>query len=248
MLKIGMVALAAMAFTSFSAVAESKVQIVKSGGKICISSNGTPDHSIGKFPNSGNPHRFKPQSTRLCVTANPSRGSRANYVPVTGIANNGVFIRPGTADYYDSSSRRGHSRDRSSGWRLEGVGSGKVLGLDHNLAHVDKRGIYHYHGLSSALKGIAEGTRIGWAVDGHEIHYVPSARSSWRLKRGTRPTEPFGRYDGKYEQDFEFIAGSGSLDECNGAMLNGKYTYFATSAYPFFPRCVYGTEVTRMRP
>ena len=46
--------------------------------------------------------------------------------------------------------------------------------------------------------------------------------------------------DGTYNEDYEYIAGSGNLDECNGAKSNGKYIYFATNRYPFFPRCFLG--------
>ena len=31
----------------------------------CISSDGTPNHKIGNFPNKGNPHKFKRQKTTL---------------------------------------------------------------------------------------------------------------------------------------------------------------------------------------
>ncbi|MEL6690365.1 MAG: YHYH protein [Pseudomonadota bacterium] len=50
-----------------------------------------------------------------------------------------------------------------------------------------------------------------------------------------------GAHDGTYEEDYEYVAGSGNLDECNGAMVNGQYMYFATDTYPFFPRCFTGT-------
>jgi hypothetical protein len=58
--------------------------------------------------------------------------------------------------------------------------------------------------------------------------------------RGIRPTPPGDTYDGTFEQDFEYSAGSGTLDECNGALLDGTYTYFATDTYPFYPRCFKG--------
>jgi hypothetical protein len=30
-------------------------------------------------------------------------------------------------------------------------------------------------------------------------------------------------------------------------MVNGRYVYFATDAYPYFPRCLYGTKITRIK-
>lgn len=43
-------------------------------------------------------------------------------VKTVDIAKNGIIIRPGTADYFDASSPRGHSRNRSSDWNLDGMG------------------------------------------------------------------------------------------------------------------------------
>lgn len=117
-----------------------------------------------------------------------------------------------------------------------------MLGMDSNNAHVDHRGLYHYHAPAPALTTSLDGTLIGYAADGFPIHYVGDrAQPSWQLKTGTRPTAPKGRYDGTYEQDWKHVAGSGNLDECNGASVNGSYVYFATDSFPFFPRCFRGT-------
>lgn len=218
--------------------------------QLCFSSNSIPDHPTGTFPNSGNPNAISEQSIEFCVDGSPEKGDRPERVIVTGIAKNGVIIRPGTADFYDASSPRRHSRDRSSGWNLDGMGARDELGLDQNNAHVGPGGVYHYHGVPPTLAaGItSEDTRIGWAADGFEIHYIgDAARPSYQLKSGLRSTAPGGAYDGTYNQDFEFVRGLGNLDECNGAMLNGTYTYFATDGYPYYPRCLYGTEITRLR-
>ncbi|MGX9357146.1 YHYH protein [Roseobacteraceae bacterium S113] len=215
----------------------------------CISSNSLPDHPTGQFPNPGNPHSMRAQDISICVPSAPEKGEVAQPVTVTGIARNGVLIRPGTADYYDARSPRGHSRDRSSGWNLEAMGASETLGLDANNAHVDYRGLYHYHGMPPALAETGDGTRVGWAADGFEIHYVgTSAKPSWMLKAGTRPTAPGGAYDGTYVEDYEFVAGAGNLDACNGAFTQtGEYVYFATDTYPFYPRCLYGTDITHIR-
>ncbi len=242
---LGVLALATAAFAI-----SNQVRVTESSDMRCISSNGYPDHSIGQFPNSGNPHSISAQSIQFCVTATPEKTSRATEVETVGIAENGVIIRPGTADYYDASSPRGFSRDGSSGWNLEGMGASELLGLDQNNAHVDQRGLYHYHGVPPTLAATVtnEDTRIGWAADGFEIHYVgDNARPSYQLKSGTRSTAPGGTYDGTYNEDFEYVRGLGNLDECNGAMLNGTYTYFATDTYPFYPRCLYGSQVTVFR-
>lgn len=237
------VATAAVGVLSAQAIAASNtVKITEVNGQRCVISNNIPDHQTGKFPNSGNPNSISSQSIKLCVDATPIKGSSPKDMRGTiGFALNGVIIRPGTADWYDASASRGHSRDRSSGWNLDGVGARELLGLDSNNAHVGPDGEYHYHAPSDGILAAAQGTLIGYAADGHEIHYVGSgAKPSWQLKSGTRETAPGGQYDGTYNQDFEFVAGSGNLDLCNGGTMNGEYVYFATDTYPFFPRCAYG--------
>ena len=55
---------------------------------------------------------------------------------------------------------------------------------------------------------------------------------------------------GTFSQDWEYVAGSGDLDECNGRtgvtpeFPNGIYHYFATDSYPYFQRCVKGAVAT----
>ena len=241
------IALSAACATALYA-ATNQVQIEESASEICITSNSIPDHDIGQFPNAGNPHSISAQNISTCLPATPAKGDTPQNARTVGIMENGVVIRPGTADYYDASSPRGHSRDASSGWNLDGMGPGNTLGLDSNNAHVDHTGIYHYHGVPDAVVQTSEDTRIGWAADGFEIHYVgDNAQPSYMIKGGTRDSAPGGAHDGTYNEDFEFIAGAGNLDQCNGADVDGTYTYFATDAYPFFPRCLYGTEIVNIR-
>lgn len=231
------------------AMAEATVTV--SNDLRCVASDGLPDHSVGRFPNSGNPNRLSLQKIDFCVTASPEYGGVARPVKTIGIATNGVIIRPGTADWFDPDAPRGFSRDRASGWRLDGMGAGDRLGLDINHAHVDRNGIYHYHAAPEALVELP-GSLVGWAADGFEIHYLGDAvTSSYRLRSGTRPTAPGGAFDGTYVQDWEYVAGSGTLDECNGAMVNGTYRYFATNTFPYFPHCLKGRtimEFGRRRP
>ena len=226
---------------SIPAYAKNIVSITFNGQEKCINSNGVPSHKIGNFPTKGNPHRFKPQNIKFCFSLNPKKLSKASdRARVSGVTLTGIPIRPGTADWYDPNSRRGHSKNSSSGWKLEAITPEKKLfGLDANNAHVDKRGLYHYHGVNRNLFTNGS-TKIGYAADGFEIHYLSEIRSSYQLKSGNRKTAPFGRHDGTYKQDYIFVKGSGNLDECNGMILKGKYVYFATDKFPFFPRCHWG--------
>ena len=219
------------------------VKTTVSGDKRCISSNGVPNHTIGKFPNSGNPHSFRKQELRFCFDVSPRKNARPTFnTPNVGIGLNGIVIRPGTADWYDPSKRRGFSRNPASGWKLEGMGSAAALGMDQHNAHVDHRGLYHYHGVPVGLVESRKSSLIGYAADGFEIHYVgDKVKSSYVLKPGKRPTPPHGRYDGRFVQDWRYEKGSGTLDQCNGGMLDGRYVYFATETFPFYPRCHWGT-------
>lgn len=212
--------------------------ISQSGGQTCISSNGTPSHAIGPFRG---PNRFQALSLRYCFDSTPElRGRVTLDVSVVGVTLEGIPIRPGTAEWWDPNGRRGYSRDRSSGWNLQALYHDSIIQLDAAGGHVDGRGLYHYHDVSRSVLGDAG--LLGMAADGFEIRYATRhVASSWQLKTGTRSSGPGGAYDGEFEQDYEYVAGSGTLDECNGAMVDGVYTYFATETYPFVPRCFRGT-------
>ena len=71
--------------------------------------------------------------------------------------------------------------------------------------------------------------------------------SSFRLKSGNRPSgtaNPGGAYDGTYVDDYEYVAGSGDLDQCNGMMWKGSYGYYVVNAYPWVLSCFKGTPNT----
>lgn len=207
------------------------------GDQRCITSDGVPDHDTGPWRAGAT---VEEQNHGFCMDATPEvTGTITRNVRISGITVTGIPMRPGTAEYYDPSSERGYSRDPSSGWNVEGMGG---LIMDAQNAHVDGGGLYHYHGIPSAVVDGLDGSLFGYAADGFEIHYVgDQAQSSWQLKSGERASGPRGAHDGTYVQDYEFVAGSGTLDECNGGMLDGQYVYYATDTYPFFPRCFKGT-------
>lgn len=216
--------------------------ITTSGTMTCIQSNGAPDHAMGRFPNKANPNSFQLQQLDFCFPSEPELAASTTTGQMTvGVTLTGVPIRPYTAGYYDPTGRGGQSNDPVSGWRQQAMHNPQSLGMDDQNGHVDRAGLYHYHGVSTAYLAGQNSNLLGYAPDGLEIRYSPAdAVSSWQLKTGTRPTAPGGPYDGRFEEDFTYVAGSGSLDDCNGAVVNGTYTYFATDTYPFFPRCFKG--------
>lgn len=231
-----------IATTSTASALENSVSTEVKGDMTCISSNGVPNHDMGRFPNSANPNAFRLQDLTFCFPTSPQMAKTVTRDLMTvGVSVTGVPIRPYTAGYYDPDGRRGFSQDPSSGWRQQAMHDPRSLGMDDQNGHVDKSGLYHYHSTSQDLVASQEGTMIGYAPDGFKILYSPStATSSWQLKSGKRPSPPGGTYDGTFEEDFEYVAQSGTLDECNGGLVNGTYTYFATDTYPYFPRCFKG--------
>jgi len=234
----------------------SQVALSSSGQGQKLTSNGLPDHAVGQFPNKGNPHRIAAQSYTFTLpqTGAPGTAQALGLGTLFGVAVNGVPFDPGAAEFWQGNPR--------SGWQYEALGGAVALGLDANYAHVQPSGAYHYHGLPVGLltdlgwSGKTASPLIGYAADGYPIYamtaevngQVVKMTSSYQLKSGNRPggSEPSGRYDGAFIQDDQYVAGSGALDECNGAMVTsaeypeGTYAYFLTDTFPVIPRCLKG--------
>jgi hypothetical protein len=75
--------------------------------------------------------------------------------------------------------------------------------------------------------------------------------ASYRLKTtpsSGRPSTSIAAM-GTFTQDYEYVAGLGDLDECNGRFgvtpefPNGIYHYYITDGYPYIQRCVKGTPM-----
>lgn len=245
--------------------AASRHQFTRTGEGLSVTSNGIPEHPVGRFPNRGNPHTIRPQGYEIVLPSNPTPAAAITVMERTpfGIALNGVYFDPGAAEYWQG--------DPGLGWQYEALGGAVPLGLDENHAHVQPSGAYHYHGIPEALAkrlGAAPGKhspQVGWAADGFPVYVrsgytnpkdpqsgVATLKSSWQLKSGNRPGGtggPGGIFDGAFVQDYEFVEGSGDLDECNGRFCvtpefpEGTYTYFLTNEWPVIPRAFRGTPV-----
>ena len=80
---------------------------------------------------------------------------------------------------------------------------------------------------------------------------LKNMKSSYRLKTADRGGDgketPTGKPDGSYALDFEYVAGSGDLDEFGGRtgvtpeFPKGTYYYVLTEEFPFIPRKFKGT-------
>ena len=242
------------------AIAESQISATVQGNQRILKSNGIAPHNTGQFPNDNNPNPIREQDFSYHIPVEPQLAPEVTKEGfIFGIAVNGVLFDPETAAYYQG--------DSSLGWRYNALSGAIKFGLDENYAHVQPRGIYHYHHLpTQLLDNLNQSPKkhsalIGWAADGFPIYAlygyqngdaanskIVEMSSSYRLKKGDRPggKEPGGFYDGTFIADYEYVEGLGKLDECNGRMTvtpdfpDGTYAYFLTEDFPNIPRCFKG--------
>jgi hypothetical protein len=233
-----------------------------------LAGNGIPDHAV----TSGN--FATPISAQNLAIAFPRAGTvAASNTTLTrqpyGYALNSVKFDPGTDGTCASSATStapGGGCVAAMGrdpWNLEAMGGAFVFGTDENNAHVQPNGQYHYHGMPETTVAKAGQTMIlvGFAMDGFPMYArygysqatdatsaIKKVTPSWQKKanpdagRPSVSTFPMGTFT----QDFEYVAGSGDLDDCNGRVgvtpeyPTGTYHYYITDAYPFIQRCLKG--------
>ncbi len=234
--------------------APSQVSITVEGGFRVIRANGLPDHAPGQFPNRGNPNGLAAQNYTFRMPLQPKENTTFTRLAMHpfGVALNGVVFDPGAAEWWQMDPR--------SGWTLDPISGSQKLGIDRHNAHVQPSGVYHYHALPTGLVekrtgGKEKVAQVGWAADGFPIYgpwdysdakntnsAVKRMKSSYRLREGTRPGGPGGKFDGSYVEDFQFVRGAGDLDEANGRFgvtpefPQGTYHYVLTDDFPFIPR------------
>jgi hypothetical protein len=236
-----------------------------------IAANGIPDHPVGTFPNSHNPNTITEQIIKDSFSLQPVETDKSTTLggPTgpTGYVLNGVKIDANTAGSCDDSGENCSLVGNTGNWHIEALGHNSFdFGTDDNNAHVQPGGVYHYHGMPEGFITKQGGsntkmTIIGWAADGFPIYArygysiasdststLASMKGSYQLVTtviGSRPsteTYPLGTFG----EDWEYVAGSGDLDECNGRVgvtpefPEGTYHYYATDSYPYFQRCVKG--------
>lgn len=250
-------------------------------GKRTIYSNVFPDHDYcltGNNIPAPFDHIFQIPINQTMGTSPTSVLSSTNRPDrYFGIGLNGVLMAPAPAlPFVFQNTNNG---EYNWNWVFEPTnnqGSGPAwVGLDCASAHTGPQG-YHYHGnmfeyAENIQTGISTTTtpptgpiQIGWASDGYPILYrfapdglggLALLQPSYQLKAGDRPgdgvIEPCGPYNGKYTNDYEYVMGSGDLDECNGIQRNVTlttsegveifdYFYVVTDAFPQISRCITG--------
>jgi hypothetical protein len=234
-----------------------------------MTGNGIPDHAVvgGNFATA-----VGVQSLSVTFPLAPAAAAAPTTLVRTpsGYALNSVKLDPGTDGSCASSATStapGNGCVAIMGrdpWRLEAIGGAFKFGTDENNAHTQPNGQYHYHGMPEGMlaKAGSSVTLVGFAVDGFPIYArygysvatdagsaIKVVTGSWQLKA----TPDAGRPDttvfpmGTFTSDYEYVAGSGDLDECNGRtgvtpeFPQGTYHYYITDSYPFIQRCVKGS-------
>jgi hypothetical protein len=234
-----------------------------------LTGNGIPDHAItgGSFATP-----MSPQSLSLFFPLQPQMAAEITtpFRQGSGYALNSVKFDPGTAGTCAAtatSTRPGDGCDLAMGrdpWTIEALGGSFSFGTDENNGHTQPNGQYHYHGMPEgllagagmavklvgfALDGFPVYARYGYSVATDSLSALKIMKGSWQLK----PTADPGRPDletfamGTFTADYEYVAGSGDLDECNGRtgvtpeFPQGTYHYYITDTFPFIQRCVKGT-------
>jgi len=238
-----------------------------------LTGNGIPDHNVtnGRFatPISAQEVRESIPLRPVLSTADPT------VVRDPGYTLNGIGLEPGTGGRCPDSATSAADCDPAGGngtWKMVAL-PGNVsnwqfsFGVDDNNAHVQPGGQYHVHGLPTILINQTPGAlgsqmvHVGWAIDGFPIYSqygyqdasdanssIVELASSYQTIASPDATRP--SVDdielGHFEQDWEYVEGSGDLDECNGRFgvtpefPEGIYHYYITTTYPFVQRCVKG--------
>ncbi|MEM9361745.1 MAG: YHYH protein [Bacteroidota bacterium] len=233
-----------------------------SGTTRAITVNGVANHLVGEFPNSGNPSTIATTIENYSMTTEPELAANVTTGQgyTTAVYFSGVVGEPYTAEYFIGSDGT-VNRD----WNMTTLQSERNLGLDCNNAHVQPTGRYHYHGTPSnyiSLEGIdgTEMVKVGYAADGFPIYYkyayaddgatLVELSSGYQLRTtergGDGTSAPDGCPNGLYFQDYEYVDGVSSLDECNGTFgktpeSDNEYFYVITDNFPSSPLCFSGT-------
>jgi hypothetical protein len=238
-----------------------------------LTANGIPDHAVtdGNFATPISAQTVL-QNFNLSPAVTSAMGTRL-VKTASGYVLNGVKLDPETAGTCSStatSTLQGGGCVMAAGsgpWNLEAIGGVFVFGTDASNGHVQPNGQYHYHGMPVGYVNRVNGgkaaiTLVGFAVDGFPIYakygYSAAQDATSGLKAVTSSyqkllTPATGRPStttfplGTFTQDYQYAAGSGDLDECNGRFgvtpefPGGIYHYYITETFPYVQRCVKGS-------
>ncbi|WP_252736683.1 MULTISPECIES: YHYH protein [unclassified Psychrosphaera] len=241
-----------------STVFNGDLEISVVGDKCLFATNMIPNHDFNDGVNAF-PNQVSAQDETFEITTSPSHAATITDLTLmmdNALMLNGVKVDLIAAACYNVGNEKIGCNDMSTPWRFDPVYIPNGFRVDSHNAHTQPDGSYHYHGNPNALFWDGDDTVvspvIGFAADGYPIFgsyfddngVIRKAQSSFKLKAGSRPSDassPGGTYDGTYRDDYEYTAGAGDLDECNGMTVDGVYGYFVTDGYPYVMSCFKGT-------
>ncbi len=232
------------------------LNIAVAGGKCVFSTNAIPNHDFNDA--AGFATFVSEQNDTYEITASPQPAQTTTNLSLTfdnAILLNGVKVDLLAAACFGVGDERTGCNNINQPWRFDPLYPANGFRFDTHNAHTQPDGTYHYHGNPNALfyaDTNIESPVIGFAADGFPIFgsyfddngLVRKAQSSYQLKSGLRPSgpsDPGGSYDGTFRDDYEFVSGSGDLDECNGMSRNGVYGYYVTEGFPYILGCFTGS-------
>ncbi len=221
-----------------------------------ISSNSIPNHDFNDgqraFPN-----ETGEVAVTLTFPINPVAAGTPTPLSIqydNAILLNGVKVDILAAACLNVGDERTGCNAQNQPYRFDPMHAENGFNIDSNNAHTQPNGAYHYHGPPPITSGSSTEVSglIGFAADGFPIFgswfndgtAIRRAQPSYQLKSGTRSTgrvEYDVAYDGAFRDDYEYVDGSGDLDECNGMTVNGQYGYYVTEGYPYILACFTGT-------
>lgn len=251
--------------TGYNGIA-SNVQLVQySANNVYVTCTCIPGYDIG--PWNGNPNTPVNQNFLFKITRNPTPNTGTlTAVPLghIGVWTNGVSI---------FNAKDGRTYNNQGVWNINAYFS-EGSTFDACLGHPAPNGEYHHHISPACLYDETDSLHhspvIGYAFDGYPVYgaygyanpdgtggiqrMTPSLRARNITTRTTLPDgSPASQAGpivgaqfplGYFLEDFEYVAGSGHLDEHNGRQCvtpeypNGTYAYFVTldaNLQPVYP-------------
>ena len=233
---------------------DANLEVTVSGSECTIASNAIPNHDFNATGTFATPVSEQTQS--YTIPASPTAAASPTALSLqydNAVFLNGVKLDLLAAGCFGVGDGNIGCTDMDTPYRYDPLGSEGAFGADEHNAHAQPDGTYHYHGNPKALFDQTNPTQaspvIGFAADGFPIFgsyisdggTIRAVTSSYQLKEGTRAGGPGGAYDGTFVDDWEYVAGSGDLDVCNGTTIDGVYGYFVTATYPHVMGCFTGT-------
>lgn len=244
--------------SAISTIPANVQQVRYTNTNVYIQATGIPDYNIGPFGNNPNIPSNDNATFDIPRSPHPATGTHT----ATGLGAIGVLING--VDVFNMSDA--NSFQNKNVWH-NNAGVVEAPSFDAANAHPQQQGVYHNHeNPVSLINEIGASSTnpmvIGFAIDGYPIlndyaSLTPGGpilkmTSSYQLRTYTNNIRGNGGPnvspmfpDGYFEEDYQYVAGSGVLDQYNGAFVytaqfpSGTYAYFATTddtgapAYPY---------------